>query len=90
MRVGNLPPFLRIQLNAQLADKGQIPATIERTVIHKRGLRTVTQTVRSHHLANWRLKNTDRKLMDRAADHMATFRAVSFQEYVQLPDMASK
>ncbi len=42
--------------------------------------------MRSQHLANWRLSQTDRKQIDRAGTYLADFAEVSFREYVQLPD----
>ena len=51
---GNLPPFLRIQLNAAIAQRGLIPKTIERTIAEKSLVGGKRQTVRSQHLANWR------------------------------------
>lgn len=90
MRMGNLPPFMRIQLNAELASKNQIPKTIERTLVQKKGLKKVKQTLCSRHLANWRLSTTDRKMIDRATSNMAAYRTVSFQEYLQVPEVAAK
>jgi hypothetical protein len=88
MRQGNSPPFARIQLNSELASRGLIPKTIERTIVQKRGLQDKKQTLRSQHLANWRLSQTDRKQIDRAGTYLADFPQVSFREYVQLPEEA--
>lgn len=85
MRLGNLPPFARIRLNAELEAKGLIPTEIERTISQKHGFSTEQQVLRSQHLVNWRLSNTDRKFIDRAGTCLATYRAVSFREYIDLP-----
>ena len=90
MRRGNSPPFARIQLNSELASRGLIPKTIERTIVQKRGLQEKKQTLRSQHLANWRLSQTDRKQIDRAGTCLADFADVSFRDYVQLPEVASE
>jgi hypothetical protein len=90
MRPGNLPPFLRLQLNAEVAKRGLIPKTVERTVADNRLLSNKKQVVRSQHLANWRLSHTDRKLIDRASTHLATFREVSFLDYIQMPAVAAR
>ena len=74
MRQGNSPPFARIQLNSELAARGLIPKTIERTIVQKRGLQDKKQTLRSQHLANWRLSQTDRKQIDRAGTLPGRFR----------------
>lgn len=90
MRRGNSPPFARIHLNSELASRGQIPKTIERTIVQRRGLQEKKQVLRSQHLANWRLSQSDRKLIDRAGSCLADFADVSFREYIQLPELASK
>ncbi len=90
MRVGNLPPFARIRLNSELARRGMIPKTVERTVTRKRGVSEVSQTLRSQHLANWRLSHTDRKLIDKAGTYMASFPTVSFRDYLQLPEAVAR
>lgn len=82
---GNLPPFLRIHLNSEIAKTGCIPKTIERTIFDKTFMKEKKQVVRSQHLANWRLCNTDRKWIDRAGTNLATFPEVTFGEYIQLP-----
>ncbi len=88
---GSLPPFLRIQLNSEIAKRGLIPKTIERiTVLDKRGLAEKKQSLRSQHLANWRLSDTDRKQIDRAGTYLATYPTVTFREYMQLPDVAQR
>ncbi len=85
MRPHNLPPFLRIKLNSEIAKKGLMPKTVERTIAENRMLSSKQQVVRSEHLANWRLSHSDRRLIDRANAALANFREVSFREYVQ-PD----
>jgi len=90
MRRGNLPPFARIQLNADLAGKGLIPKTIERTIVHKQGLKQHRQVLRSQHLINWRLSHTDRKLIDRAGTCLATFNTVPLREYIRLPEAGAE
>jgi hypothetical protein len=89
MREGNPPPFARIRLNAELASRGLVPKTIERTIVQKRGLQQKTQTLRSQHLANWRLSQTDRKQIDRAGTYLVSFADVPFPEYLQLPAAAT-
>lgn len=85
MREGNPPPFARIRLNAELAARGLVPKTIERTIVQQRGLQQKTQSLRSQHLANWRLSQTDRKQIDRAGTYLVSFTDVPFREYLQLP-----
>ncbi|MCU0960932.1 MAG: hypothetical protein MUF48_12575 [Pirellulaceae bacterium] len=89
MREGNPPPFARIRLNAELASRGVVPKTIERTIVQQRGLQQKTQTLRSQHLANWRLSQTDRKQIDRAGTYLVSFTDVPFRDYLQLPAAAA-
>jgi len=67
-----------------------IPKTIERTISDRKIFQDKKQIVRSQHLANWRLSNTDRKSIDRAGTYLATFPTVTFREYIQLPDAISR
>lgn len=86
LRAGNSPPFARLQVNAELAARGLIPKTIERTITTRRGLQEKKQVIRSQHLANWRLSQTDRSHIDRAGRYLADFADVSLREYLQLPE----
>ena len=85
---GSFPPFLRIHLNSEIAKRGLIPKTIERTVHDDNILTGRKQVVRSHHLANWRLSKTDRKRIDTAGTYLTTYPTVTLREYLRLP-MAS-
>ncbi len=89
MRLGNLPPFARLRLNAELAERGFIPKEVERTIIFKTGLSESKETLRSQHTTNWRLSQTDRKWIDRVGTYLTTFRTVPFTEYVHQTDMAN-
>ncbi len=86
MRQGNPPPFARIRLNAALASRGLVPKTIERTIVQKHGLTDRKQVLRSQHLANWCLSQTDRKQIDRVGACLADFTDVTVREYFRLPD----
>jgi len=89
MRRGNLPPFMRIHLDAEIASRGLIPKTVERTISEHTLLRRKEVTLRSRHLVNWRLSTADRKLIERADTYQVSFPTVTFREYFQLADMAS-
>ncbi len=81
-RVGNPPPFGRIELNRSLAKRGLIPAQIERTV----GPTTSPdrqQKMRSRHLTNWQLTDTDRKRIHRAEEYCKHFQKVTADRYWQ-------
>jgi hypothetical protein len=79
-RPGNLPPGARLALNQALAEHELLPLEISRTTgADSRFGRKLE--VKSQHLVNWTLSGEDRKKIDRAADMMATFRAISYDEY---------
>jgi hypothetical protein len=80
-RPGNLPPFPRLELNRSLAERQQVPEEVELTVEPKNRWAGRKLVVRSHHIFNWRLSNTDRKRIETAGTYMADFQALSFQEY---------
>jgi hypothetical protein len=77
-RGGNLPPGARLELNRALAEHELLPLEISRTTADFWGRKS---EARSQHRVNWALSGEDRKKIDRAADMMATFRAVSYDEY---------
>jgi len=80
MRPGNLPPFARIDTNKRIADRGWLPEEVER-IIDPAKLGQKKVEVRSRHLANWLLSESDRKRIDRVGDHLAAFQEVTFQEF---------
>lgn len=87
-RVGNPPPFGRIELNESLAKRGLIPAQIERTV----GPATSPERqkkMRSRHLTNWQLTDTDRKRIHRAEECRKHFQEVTAERYWQTASMPS-
>ena len=76
-RIGNPPPFGRIQLNQSLANHGLLPAEIERSV----GTADRQQKMRSHHLTNWKLTETDHQRIRRARKHVTNFQEVTPEQY---------
>lgn len=86
LRPGNTPPFARLQLNSEVASRGWIPKTIERTITQRRGLQEKKQVVRSQHIPNWRLSQTDRHQIDRAGRCLADYTDVSLRDYLKLPE----
>lgn len=83
-RVGNLPPFARMQLNASMANHEILPRSVERTISPISPLGS-SHVVRTSHLVNWQLTNTDRKRISRAGDYMASYREVSPASYWKQP-----
>ncbi len=63
-----------------MAERGWLPEEVERIIDPARiGQKKVE--VRSRHLTNWLLSESDRKRMERVGDHLANFQEVSFQEF---------
>ncbi len=77
---GHLPPGARLALNQALAEHGLLPLEIARTTIEGAPFPRKLE-IKSQHRVNWALSGEDRKKIDRAADMMATFQAVSYDEY---------
>ncbi len=89
-RPGNLPPFARLELNRVLGERQEIPEEVELTVEPKNRWAGRKVVIHSRHIVNWRLSNTDRKRIDAAGSQMADFEAVSFQEYRQPQQLATR
>lgn len=80
MRPGNLPPFIRIEVNQTVAQRGWLPEEVERIVDPgKFGKKKIE--VQSRHLVNWILSETDRKRMEKVGNQMVSFREVPFSEF---------
>lgn len=80
MRPGNLPPFARIAANKAIADRGWLPEEVERVVVPtKFGQRKLEMKTR--HLVNWILSETDKKRIDRVGDLLATLPETSIHVY---------
>jgi hypothetical protein len=77
-RPGNLPAGARLALNQALADHELLPLEISRTISDYVGRKL---EIKSQHLVNWTLSGEDHKRIDRAADMMAKFRAISYDDY---------
>lgn len=82
-RLGNPPPFGRIKLNQSLARHGLIPAEIERTVVVD-ATADRSQKMRSRHLTNWQLTETDRKRIEQAKTCLETYPEVPPDRYWQI------
>ena len=83
-RAGNLPPAARLAVNAALAERGLLPLEITRTFPASTRFGSDIQ-VKSRHLVNWTLSGEDRRKIDEAGTWLANFKAVSFDEYRNLP-----
>ncbi len=85
-RPGSLPPFARMELDKAISERQQIPQEVELTIEPERRFVGRKLVVRSKHLFNWRLSNTDRRQIEQAGTYMAEFEAVSvgvYREYLE-------
>jgi hypothetical protein len=86
-RFGNLPAGARLVLNQALAEHDLLPLEITRTTVQSSGPLSKKQLeVKSQHRLNWALAGEDRKKINRAGDMIATFQAVSYDEYRSVLD----
>ena len=89
VRPGNLPPFGRLRLNRELADRQWLPQSITRTLVVDKLVRR-RQQASSKHLINWQLTNRDRRRIQDVAGLQAAFRSVPLETYLQLPKVAAR
>ncbi len=78
-----LPPYPRLVVNAALRERKELPKRVERTVerIGPGPLPDKSVTMRSEHKIAWRLLESDRKQIDRAAEQLATFHQIPLEAY---------
>jgi hypothetical protein len=79
-RAGNLPPEVRLTLNQSLAERELLPFEITRTIPASNPL-SKKLDLRSEHRVNWTLSGEDRKKIDRAADMIATYNLIGYDQY---------
>jgi len=78
---GGLPPGGRLALNQALAEHELLPLEITRTTFESATIGEIKVEIKSQHRLNWSLSGEDRKKIERAGDMMATFQAISYDEY---------
>jgi hypothetical protein len=79
-RPGNLPAGARLAVNEELGRRELLPREVTRIITPANPLAKKSE-VKSRHLVNWTLSGEDRRRIERAGDGLATFRAVSYDEY---------
>jgi hypothetical protein len=79
-RPGNLPAGARLAVNEELGRRELLPREVTRVITPANPLARKIE-VKTRHLVNWTLSGEDRRRIDRACDGLATFRAVSYDEY---------
>ena len=79
-RPGNLPAGARLALNEELGRRELLPREVTRIITPANPLARKSE-LRSRHLVNWTLSGEDRRRIERAGDWLATYKAVSYDEY---------
>jgi hypothetical protein len=79
---GSIPPFVRQQLNAELAARGLVAESIELTLEPREPLGKPL-VMRSAHKIAYRLIDSDRKRISQTNDQMANLPTVDWHEYRQ-------
>lgn len=82
-RPGSLPPFARLEVNSQLAERGLLPQQITRTTIEPGQFTNRKTGLTSVHHVNWTLSTTDRKKIEKVGEQLVTFPEISFKQYVE-------
>jgi hypothetical protein len=77
-KVGSAP-FLRMALNARLAEAGQLPEEVLLTIEPILGR---DRLLRTRHLVNYQLSSLDREKIAAVSRHIAVYRQASWQEFV--------
>lgn len=89
VRLGNMPPFARMELNAQLEARGMIPGEVIKTMTPRAVFEKET-SVRSKHLFTWRILPSDQKRIEEADSYISTFKHVDPSVYLKWPARVSK
>lgn len=79
----NLPPFARMELDRELAQRNLMPAEIARTIVIAGTLRNRKEEVLTRHHINWILSSKDHDRIQRVAQQIGDFKTVSFQEFIK-------
>ena len=85
IRPGGLPPFARLALNRELAERGVLPKSIE-LVLQRTDPKTHQSSVtrfRSEHDFSWRLTDADLHKIESARSHRAQFHAVELAQFLR-------
>lgn len=76
MHPGSIPPYGRLELNRLLAEQGELPQSVERTISVARVFPPKKETVRTQHLYNWLLSEQDHRRIRKTGDDIASFKSV--------------
>lgn len=78
---GAYPPYARMLINATLAKRNEVPSEVQLTMRPKGRFQVRPVTLRSEHHLVRRLVESDRRRVFQAAEYLAMFNAVGFNDY---------
>lgn len=78
-----LPPFARVQVNAALRQRQEIPKEVRLTVSPKQPSKRGQYAVRSEHAVQWRLSTVDRRRIEEINGALTDYQAVEFEAYIK-------
>ena len=81
MQPGGIPPFVRMELNRELATRGRLPKRVELTIYDTSPLRRSESTIHSIHKIANRLTESDRRLILNIQTWTADFEQIDFASY---------
>jgi hypothetical protein len=76
---GSTPPFPRMAVNAELADRGLVPTEVQLTIAAHATLGVRAQNLRSEHHVSWRLIERDAERIATIANQLGTFKEVEYR-----------
>jgi hypothetical protein len=74
------PPFPRLAVNAELADRGLVPTEVHLSVSGQGGLGGRSETMRTEHHVSWRLLESDLEKIAETANQLAAFKVAELAE----------
>ncbi|GIW90112.1 MAG: hypothetical protein KatS3mg109_0544 [Pirellulaceae bacterium] len=83
MYPGSVPPYGRLELNRVLAEHGQVPEMVERTISIARVFPYKQDVVRTQHLYTWLLSEQDHRRIRKTGDDMASFSLLPADQFLR-------
>jgi hypothetical protein len=81
IHLGSTPPFPRLEVNRELAERSLVPTKVSLTIPAQTKLGVQAVSMRTEHHVSWRLLQRDLERIAGTADHLATFKPVDLAEF---------
>jgi hypothetical protein len=79
--VGSTPPFPRLAVNKELAERSLVPTEVALNIPAQRMLGVRAVTLRTEHHVSWRLLPRDLEQISQTANQLAAFKTVDLREF---------